>query len=110
LEDCLQLLLLILAAQNAVHIHGRNEELTVINLTVAIVVDLLDDLIDLIFVEVHALLLQNVSQLRSKNHTGSVFIDSLELLSELCEVVFGDHLNKDVHCRSFEMGLTSEAS
>lgn len=73
------------------------------------VVNLLNHLLDVSIRNVHLLFLDDVTQFRGQNHTTAVFIKSLELLSELLNLILSGHLDKHVHGSSLEMRNTLEA-
>ena len=66
------------------------------------IVNFCDHILDIGFWNVEILLLYNFRKFRSQDHSCSIYIDGLELFSQLCDLLFICHFYKNIHSCSLK--------
>lgn len=94
--------------QKGLDVHSRHHEFGVVDLVVAHIVDLSNDLVNLLVRNVNLTLLHSKSKLRRVDQPGSVFVDFYELLFQHLDLVLVSHFYKHVHCSFLEFADTFE--
>ena len=78
-------------------VDSRWEEVTVVYLPVAVIVDFRNYVIELIYVDLDPLIRKNLRELVKIDHPGASRIDGFKLGSQIFDFFLRDHLNKHVH-------------
>lgn len=78
-------------------VDSRGEEVTVVYLLVAVIVDFRNYAIELIDVDLDPLIRKNLRELVKIDHPGASRIDGFKLGSQIFYFFLRDHLNKHVH-------------
>ena len=74
-------------------VDSRWEEVTVVYLLVAVIVDFRNYVIELIDVDLDPLIRKNLCELVKIDHTGASRIDGFKLSSQIFDIFLRDHLN-----------------
>ena len=97
IENCLQLVIV----HEGLHVQRRHQELRVVDLIIAKVVDLCDDLVYLIIGHVEVRLHERRSQLLGVQHARLVLVELVELRTQLLDLLLIGHFDEHVHGCSF---------
>lgn len=93
-ENSLQMLLV----QEWLHVHCGNDELSVINLVITLVVYLVDNPVDFRIGDADLALLDRLLQLSWGDHVGPIFVYSLEIFLQVFNLILVGHLYQHVGC------------
>lgn len=83
--------------QEVPYINGGCQELAIVDAFVLVVIHLIDHVANLLVTDIHPLRHQNLLQLTSFDHSGSILINSLELCSQVLHFFLRGSLDEQVH-------------
>ena len=97
-------------SKEALNVDRSSQELTVVDLLVIVVVNLIYHIADLRITYVQSLWEQDVMQLLCPNHSCSICVNSLKLSSKIFYLFLSRCLHKQIHCCFLESWNTFEAA
>ena len=89
-------------------IHGRCNELTVVDLAVVGIVNLLDELVDLFWSQIQIRLLDGVAKFLVFKISAVIFVEILKCLLKIIDLFVVQMLNENVHGGLFQKRLSFE--